>query len=125
MLWQQRRSKPPAFVSSASKVNCPPKPEKSLPIIYCKSYKPVLTEVRPRCRSRSATSERNNDQQTRRQDRRHHWRDRRDWVGYCKTFRQGGCLCLHHGPPPEGTRRGREGNRHQRFWSSGRRCPIG
>ena len=34
-------------------------------------------------------------------------------------------LCLHHGPPPKGTRRGRAGNRHERFWSSGRRFPIG
>jgi NAD(P)-dependent dehydrogenase (short-subunit alcohol dehydrogenase family) len=25
----------------------------------------------------------------------------------------------------EGARRGREGNRHQRLWPSGRRCPIG
>jgi len=24
--------------------------------------------------------------------------DRRDWVGYCKTVRRRGCLCLHHGP---------------------------
>jgi len=45
-----------------------------------------------------------------------------------KLFVKEGCLYrsyLYHGPPPEGTRRGREGNRQQRFWSSGRRCPIG
>src|ERR1700720_917636 len=72
-----------------------------IPIIYCKSYKPVLTEVRPRCRSRSATREQNNDQQTRRQDRRHHWRHRGDWVGYSTALRQRGGICLHHGPSTE------------------------
>ena len=36
---------------------------------------------------------------------------RRDWAGYCKTVRRRRCLCLHHRAPPEGTRRGREGNR--------------
>src|SRR3989442_11157900 len=75
--------------------------------------------------SSSTITEKDNDQKACGQDRPHHRRHRRDWVGYWKTFRQRGCLCLHHRPPPEGTRRGREGNRHQRFWSSGRRCPIG
>src|SRR5882724_230762 len=75
--------------------------------------------------SSSAITEKDNDQKARRQDRRHHRRNRRDWISYGKTLRQRGCLYLHHGPPREGTRRGREGNRHERFWSSGRRCPIG
>src|SRR2546425_7583138 len=45
----------------------------------------------------SATTEKDNDQKARRQDRRHHWRDRRDWGGYWKTFRQRGCLWwLYH-----------------------------
>src|SRR5882762_1204135 len=74
--------------------------------------------------SRSAMTEKDSDQKARRQDRRHHRRNRRDWVGYCKAVRRRGRLCLHHGPPPEGTRRGREGNRRQRFWSSGRHCPA-
>src|ERR1700730_18578248 len=75
--------------------------------------------------SSSTTTEKDNVQKARRQDRRRHRRHRRDWVSYGKAFRQRGCLCLHHGPPTEGTRGGREGNRHQRFWSSRRRCPIG
>jgi NAD(P)-dependent dehydrogenase (short-subunit alcohol dehydrogenase family) len=31
-----------------------------------------------------------------------------------KGIRQGGCVRLHHVPSPEGTRRGRKGNRQQR-----------
>src|SRR5271155_1999871 len=72
----------------------------------------------------SVTREKGNDQKARRQDRRHHRRNGRDWVRHGETFRQRGCLCLHNGPSPEGTRRGREGNRHQRFWSSGRRRQL-
>jgi hypothetical protein len=34
-------------------------------------------------------------------------------------------LRLHHGPTREGTRQGREGNRHQRDWRSGRCCQTG
>src|ERR1700728_3497508 len=44
----------------------------------------------------------NNDLQARRQNRRNHRWDRRDWAGYRKTVRQRRCLCLHHGPPPAG-----------------------
>ena len=36
-----------------------------------------------------------------------------------KLFSERGCLCLHYGPPPEGTRRGREGHRHPCFWHQG------
>ena len=39
-----------------------------------------------------------------------------------KLFVRRGCLCLHHGPPPEGTRRGRESNRMQCSRRSGRHC---
>src|SRR5260370_288632 len=74
-----------------------------IPIIYCESYKPVLAEVRPPCRSRSPTREKNNDQKTRRQDRRHHWRDRRAWVALRPTFSQGRGLCLHSAAARGGT----------------------
>src|ERR1700680_728674 len=77
-------------------------------------------------RERPSTNDRSNDYgQAARESGRHHRGHGRDWVGYGKAFRHRGRVRLHHGPPPEGTRRGREGNRHQRFWSSGRRCPIG
>src|SRR6266446_446196 len=35
-----------------------------------------------------------------------------DWLRQSYSPRRG--ICLYHGPSPEGTRRGREGNRHQR-----------
>src|SRR5258706_11796486 len=75
--------------------------------------------------SRSAMTEKDSDQKARRQDRRHHRRDRRDWVGYRKAVRRRGSLCLHYWPPPEASRRGREGNRRERLWSSGSHYPAG
>jgi NAD(P)-dependent dehydrogenase (short-subunit alcohol dehydrogenase family) len=42
-------------------------------------------------------TEQDSDQEARRQDRRHHRRDSRDWVGYGKTVRRRGRLCLHTG----------------------------
>src|SRR5258708_24503040 len=76
-----------------------------IPIIWDKSYKPHVERGEARCRSHSATTEKDNAQKARRQDRCHHRRHRRDWVSYGKTFRERGCLCLYYGPPPERTRR--------------------
>jgi hypothetical protein len=47
--------------------------------------------------SETLSTEKENDQKGRRQDRRHHRRHRRNWVGYGKAIRQGGCVRLHHG----------------------------
>jgi NAD(P)-dependent dehydrogenase (short-subunit alcohol dehydrogenase family) len=42
-----------------------------------------------------------------------------------ELFVKEGAHGLHYRPPAEGTRRGREGNRHQRFWRSGDVAQLG